>query len=159
MTTGGELLLQRVEEIGKRTDVLCRHVFGQSQPLGIDYLSVFTVTGPEYEELSVAAAGLGSKVGEKRGGVYRVVTEHALPTRLIRVCQPTETEQLGCVDVIPANFGQAREVLIAAGYQEKSKSLNGHDYTIIEAADKDLAVSIYVPSAQITKIMGITDKD
>ena len=160
-TVAQEALICRAQDVGQRSHVLGNKVLAPNILIGIDYLSIFTRGQSEYEELSVAAVALGAKVYEKRGGVYRIDNEdiaQTLPSRIIRVSEPADTQLDGCADMITADFELSKRLLIAAGYHEKPKSLNGHDYTIIEVADPDLGVSIYLPSERITTIMGIIEK-
>jgi hypothetical protein len=159
MTRGAqEALIERAQRIGQRSYILGSRVIKPNTLHGIDYLSIFTRGQSEHEELSVAAAALGAKVYEKRGGVYRIEDEdiaQTLPSRIIRVSEPADTQLNGCADIITADFELTKRSLLAAGYHEKPKSFDDHDYTIIEVADPDLGIAIYLPSEPITRIMGI----
>jgi len=89
------------------------------------------------------------------------VATAGLRTRLIRLCRPPEglQRQLGCADVIPADFDLARDRLAAAGFDAVTKSLDGQEYAIIPVEAPDLQVSLYVPSIRITELMGLSPAD
>ncbi len=157
-TINQEALLGNLREIGQRAQVLCGRYFEQSEIVGIDYTSVFTTEGAEYEELCETAATLSDNIYTKRGEIYRIRDKDiagSLPSAIIRVSEPADIQLLGCTDMIPVNFESARTKLLDIGYEEKSKWLNGQDYTIIEIADHELGVSIYLPSKRMTVVMGI----
>jgi hypothetical protein len=159
-SVSAETLIGRVQQVGQLAQLVSDRLIGTNKLVGLDYISIFTRERDEFEELGVAAAALGTKVYEKRGGVYLVEDEdvvQAIPSSVIRISEPADTQLLGCADIVPANFRAARGILLAAGHEEKPKSLNGHDYTIIEVTNQDLGVSIYLPSERMTRIMGITE--
>jgi len=105
----------------------------------------------------MAAASLGTKVAEKRGDVFRLhgTAAHGLPSNVVRISEPGDTLLRGCGDIIPVSFALVREVLLAAGFEERQKSLNGQDYTILEVIDSKAEVSLYVPSVRMTDVMSI----
>ncbi len=154
-----EAFLDSVRDVDQQVEMLGRRYFKQGDVVGIDYLSVFTTESTQYEEWCVAAASLGARVAEKRGGIFRI-NEGAirgLLSSIVRISEPGDASLRGCGDIIPANFEIARDILLDAGFQEKPKSLNGQDYTIIEVTDYEVGVSLYLPSVRMTDIMGIAE--
>lgn len=157
MLSPQESLLQHVRQVSQRVRIVYGRYLRQSDVIGIDYISIFTSDTAEYSERYLAAAALGNKVGEKRGDIFKLndETRAALPTNLIRVCEPTEMQQLGCADIIPADYSVVRGQLITAGFNEVQKSLDGTEYGIIAVEAPDLGVSMYVPSLRIMRLIGI----
>lgn len=156
--TSHERLVDISQDVSRRSLILSNRLLGAKALLGLDYVSIFTKTQTEYEELSVAASSLGTKVYDKRGGVYSIKNEafaSTLASPILRVSEPGDTQLIGCADVVPVSFEESREVLLDAGYEEKQKSLHGQEYTIIEIVDFELGVAMYLPSLQMTRVMDI----
>lgn len=65
-------------------------------------ITLFTATVEEQQRLDRDATVMGAQLGDKNGGVYRLAHEIAagLPADEMRVCNPRETELLGCADFV-----------------------------------------------------------
>lgn len=142
-------LLETALLVGDRASQLFRRYFDQSHAAELDYISVFTKSEDEYDELCRQAELQGEQVFHKNGNVYRLTDETAAPltTAVIRVRTPSKSDLIGCADFVVANYPQARQLLVAEqGYKEQLKG----SYHIIEVEDSVLQVAMYVPSQRLT---------
>ena len=140
-------VLYRAREVEDRVERLAAKLLGSEEPIGIDYVSVFTNDEAEYERLCMSASIDGAKIYEKNGDIYKFTI--GTKPMFVRIGKPMDSELIGCGDIFVPDYQKISKKLIELGYSEASKSLEGVDYTIIAVPDQISEVALYLPSKRI----------
>jgi hypothetical protein len=151
--------LSIVAEVGQRATTLFGRYFRTERAIEIDYLSLYTKQTKDFVRLCATAAGLGEVVAHKNGPVYQLDEAAAaeLPTDIVRVREPSESGLIGCADFVTRNYWSMRQQVIdEPACIETAKDAGDLRYAILELADPDLKVAIYLPSERMTQtVMGL----
>lgn len=124
----------------------------------LNYLSIFSQSEEEFNELINLAKELGDQIGYSNGPVFQLketIKTEAGDVEVFRIRKPDQSRpQLGCGDFEVTDWNKFKNEILN---QEKPniKLIIREKYQMIEIQDKEFDVRLYVPSHKVTDYLNI----
>lgn len=148
-------LLDLIQYIAKTTIDL-KNKYIDEKDLPIDYLTIFSHSEDEFNEMKNIASDLGEVIDNNNGPVYRLHRPTKIPTgelKYLRIRHPdSKRPQKGCDDFRVDNYHAFKEKY-SAKFKENIKLIVRPEYEMIEIKDSKFDVLVYFPSIMFSEYL------
>lgn len=148
-------LLGLIQYIAKTTIDL-KNKYIDEKDLPIDYLTIFSHSEDEFNEMKNIAGDLGEVIDNNNGPVYRLHEPIKIPMgelKYLRVRHPdTERPQKGCDDFKVDDFKEF-EKKYAGKFRDNITLIKRPDYEMVEIKDNQFDVLVYFPSITFSEYL------
>lgn len=146
-------ILSLIQYIATQT-INLKNKYIEEKNLPIDYLTIFSHSKEEFQEMQKAASELGKVIDDNNGPVYRLFDPRNIPTgqlSYLRIRHPDYTRpQKGCDDFRVENYEAFKNKYLGK-FNKNITLIKRPNYEMIEIKDQEFDVLVYFPSVRFSE--------